>query len=87
MIGAHFGIETARVSLFFFGKGIVKKFLKTIKKKINNHNRIVSSARSKFNKTKNVVYKAQKHAEINHEKFVLFNKESKNIVNQNKILE
>ena len=31
MIDAHFGIRTARVSLVFFGKGIVKRFLKNNK--------------------------------------------------------
>ena len=72
IIGASCGFTFSITSAF------VKKFLKTIRNKKKNHNKIVMLARSKLNSTERKIPKALVDNEISHEDFeTIINEEKK----------
>ena len=82
IIGAPAGIIGASCSFTFsVTSGFVKRFLKTIRNKKKNHNKIVMLARSKLNSMKNKISKALMDNEISHEDFKTLLVKKKNIEN------
>ena len=79
VIGAPVGIVSASFSLAFsIFTGIVKKLLKTTRKKNENHDKIVVLARSKLNSIDSKISEALINSEISHENFVtIINEEKK----------
>ena len=78
-VGAPAGIIGASCALTFsITSGFVKKFLKTIRKKKEKHNKIVMLARSKLNSIESKTSKALMDNEISHEDFeTIINEEKK----------
>ena len=78
-VGAPAGIIGASCGLTFsITSGFVKKFLKTIRKKKEKHNKIVMLARSKLNSIESKTSKALMDDEISHEDFeTIINEEKK----------
>ena len=79
IIGVPAGIIGASCSFrFSITSGFAKRFLKTIRNKKKNHNKIVMLARSKLNSKENKISKALTDNEISHEDFeTIINKEKK----------
>ena len=79
IIGVPAGIIGASCSFTFsVTSGFVKKFLKTIRNKKKNHNKIVMLARNKLNGIDNKISKTLTDNEISHEDFeTIINEEMK----------
>ena len=74
------GIIGASCSFTFsITSGFVKKFLKTMRNKKKEHNKVVILVRSKLNNIENKISKALMDNEISHEDFeTIINEEKKN---------
>ena len=79
VIGVPVGMMSASCSLAFsITTGFVKTFLKTIRNKKKNHNKIVMLARSKLNIIKSKISEVLINNEISHEVFItIINEEKK----------
>ena len=79
VIGAPVGRASASFTLAFsMSTGIIKKLLKTTRKKKKNHNKIVMLARSKLNSKEIKISEALMNNDIGHEDFMtIINEEKK----------
>ena len=76
VVGAPVGIASARFTLIFsITTGIVKKLLSITRNKKKKHDKILISAKSKFNGIKILVSQALIDLEISHEEFITILKE------------
>ena len=80
VIGTPVGIASASLSLTFsLFTGIVKKLLKTTRKKKKKHNKIIPLARSKLNSIESKISRVLINSEIAHEDFMIIINEKKYI--------
>ena len=76
VIEAPVGIASASFTLFFsLTTGIIKKLLRTTRKKNKKHDQIVMLAKSKFNSIEILIPQALIDMEISHEEFIAIFKE------------
>ena len=88
VIGAPSGIIGASCGLTFsITSGFIEKFLKTIRNKKKNRNKIVMLARGKLNSIESKISKALMDREISHEDIGQLLMKKKNIDNWKKALE
>ena len=80
VIGAPVGIASASFTLAFsMSTGIIKKLLKTTRKKKKNHKKIVTLARSKLNSKEIKISEALMNNEIGHQDFMTIINEKKKL--------
>ena len=76
VVGAPVEIASAGFTILFsLATGIIKKLLKTTRNKKKNHDKILMSAKSKFNNIESLVSQALIDMEISHEEFITILKE------------
>ena len=76
IIGAPVGIASARFTLVFsLATGIIKKLLRTARKKKKKHDKILMLAKSKFNSIETLMSQALNDMDISHEDFITIFKE------------
>ena len=81
VIGIPIGITTASLSLAFsLCTGLVKKLLRAISDKKNEHNKIIMTARSKLDSTESKISEALINNQISHEEFITIINEERNYI-------
>ena len=87
LFGTVSGTSSARLSIMFSINNRIAKNTSTLRKKNEKHNKIVLSARFKFNNIENIISETLIDNEISREDFTKFTNEENSIINKKKVLE